>query len=62
MIVTVGGKQFEISGIAYGTVPAWKLIKHDGKPLTAEQFNQLPEADKRSLVEYVQRHIKGLSP
>jgi hypothetical protein len=60
MIVTVGGKKYEIGGIAYGTAPAWKLIKQDGKPLTHELFDKLPDADKRALVEHVQQHINKL--
>jgi hypothetical protein len=60
MIVTVGGKEYEIEGIAYGTVPAWKLIKRDGKPMTHELFDKLPDADKRALLEHVQQHINKL--
>lgn len=60
MMVTVGGKQYEIGGIAYGTVPAWKLIKQDGQPMTHELFNKLPDADKRALTAHVQQHIENL--
>ena len=59
MTVTVGGKQYVIEGIAFGTVPAWKLIKQDGKPMTHEQFDKLPDADKHALMEHVQRHIRN---
>lgn len=58
MIVTVGGKKYEIGGIIYGTLPAWKLIKQDGNPMTGERFNKLPDADKRALVAHVQERIK----
>jgi hypothetical protein len=61
MVVTVGGKGYVIEGIAYGKVPAWKLIKQqDGTPMTHELFDRLPDADKRALAEYVQRHVNGL--
>ena len=61
MIVTVENSQYVIEGIAYGTMPAWKLIKRNGTPLTAEQFNGLPDADKQALATHVQQHINGLS-
>jgi hypothetical protein len=60
MIVTVGGKEYEIAGVPYGTLPAWKLIKLDGKPMTKELFDTLPDADKRALFEHVQQHINSL--
>jgi len=60
MIVKVADKDYEISGIAYGQVPAWKLIKHNGQPLTAAQFNALPDGDKRTLVAHVEQHINNL--
>ena len=60
MIVTVGGKEYEIEGMVFGTLPAWKLIKQDGKPITHELFDKLPDADKRALMEHVQRHINSL--
>jgi hypothetical protein len=61
MIVTVGGKEYVIEGILLGgQVPAWKLIKQDGKPMTHDLFNRLPDADKRVLTEHVQRHINSL--
>jgi hypothetical protein len=60
MIVTVGGNQYEIDGIPYGTVPTWKMIKQNGTPLTKEQFDNLPDSDKRSLHEHVQQHVKNL--
>ena len=60
MMVTVGGKQYEIDGIAFGTVPVWKLIIQEGKPITHEQFNALPDADKHTLFDYVNQYIKNL--
>jgi hypothetical protein len=60
MIVNVGGNEYVIEGVAFGKVPAWKLIKHDGKPMTHELFDKLPDADKHALMEHVQRHINGL--
>lgn len=60
MIVTVGGKQYEIEGILYGMRPAWELIKQDGKPMTGDRFNKLPETDKAELFEHVQEHLKKL--
>jgi hypothetical protein len=60
MKVTVGGKEYEIGGIAYGTVPAWKLIKHGGNPMTKDQFEALADADKRALAAHVQQHINNL--
>lgn len=60
MIVDVGGKQYEISGIAYGTVPAWKLIKIGGAPMTHQQFNNLSEAEKHALAAHVQAHLRGM--
>jgi hypothetical protein len=60
MIVTVSGNKYEIGGIAYGTVPAWKLIKEGGKPMTHERFHKLPDADKGALAAHVQQHINRL--
>jgi hypothetical protein len=44
-VVVVGGRQYEINGIPFGTVPAWQLIKQGGQPMTSERFAGLPEAD-----------------
>jgi len=57
-VVTVSGKQYEIDGIPYGTMPSWRLVKHDGQPITHELFNDLPDADKRALHERVQQYIR----
>ena len=63
MIVTVGGKQYEISGGAYGEQPAWNFIKRDGEPMTAEQFRSLPVAEQQELVDYVRQHLdQGVGP
>jgi len=61
MLVTVGGREYEIGGIPYGQLPVWKLIKQGGQPMTHQMFEQLPEADKRALFDYVQQHIASLS-
>jgi hypothetical protein len=61
MVVTIGGKQYVIEGVAYGRVAAWKLIKQDGKPMTLESFNKLPDADKHSLAQHAQQYINSLS-
>ncbi len=60
MVVTVSDREYEIGGIAYGKVPAWALIKTNGRQLTAEYFKKLPDADKHALVKYVQQHIAKL--
>jgi hypothetical protein len=57
-VVTVGGKQYEIDGILYGTMPSWRLVKHDGQPVTHQLFNNLPDADKLALHEHVQQYIR----
>lgn len=58
MVVTVGGRQYEIAGLLLGgQVPAWMFIKQDGQPMTHKLFDALPDADKRTLAEYVQRRI-----
>ena len=61
MLVNVGGKDYEISGLAYGRLPAWSLIKSGGVQLTAEAFDRLPDADKVELARHVQAHINSLS-
>jgi hypothetical protein len=60
MIVMVGGKNYEIGGLLYGTRPVWELLKHDGKPMTREQFDKLADADKHALHEHAQQYIKNL--
>jgi hypothetical protein len=61
MIVTVGGKEYVIEGLLLGgQLPAWKLIKQDGKPMTHESFDKLPAADKDALFQHVQQHLKNL--
>jgi len=63
MTVTVGGKQYEISGGAYGSIPAWDLIKYDGKRMTGEQFRSLPVADQQELIEYIRKYLdQGVGP
>jgi hypothetical protein len=60
MTVTVGGKEYVIEGwLLGGQVPAWKLIKQGGVPMTHELFNKLPDADKRALTEHVQQYINS---
>ncbi len=56
MTVNVSGKEYVIEELLLGgEVPAWKLIKQGGVPVTHELFNNLPEADKRALTEHVQQ-------
>jgi hypothetical protein len=60
MVVNVGGKRYEIAGIMWGQLPAWRLVKLDGQPMTQSQFDGLPDQDKCVLARHVQRHIEGL--
>ena len=60
MRVIVGGREYEIDGLAYGTVPAWRLIKQNEQPMTHELFDKLPDADKRALIGHVQQYINNL--
>jgi hypothetical protein len=63
MIVTVGSKEYVIEGLLLGgQVPAWRLIKHSGRPMTHNQFAALPDADKRALAEHVQQYINSGHP
>lgn len=61
MLVTIGNKQYLIEGMLLGgQLPAWMLIKYEGKQMTANQFNKLPDADKLELTRHVQQHIKNM--
>jgi hypothetical protein len=60
-VVTVGGRQYEIDGIPFGTVPAWQLIKQSGQFMTSERFASLPEADQHELFAHVQQYVRELS-
>lgn len=60
MEITLHGSHFEIGGVAFGTVPAWKLIKKDGHLMTKEMFEALPDNDKQTLFTMVQHHIDNL--
>jgi hypothetical protein len=60
MKVMVGGVEYEIGGIGFGTLPAWKFIKQEGKPMTHGSFDKLPDLDKRELFEHVQQHLNSL--
>ena len=58
-IVTVGSKQYEITGwLLGGARPVWHFIRQDGKPMTHELFNALPDADKKALADHVKRHVE----
>jgi len=60
--INVGGKDYLIGGILLGGQrPVWTFIKHsNGEPMKADEFNQLPEADRRALSEAVQQNVRGL--
>jgi hypothetical protein len=57
MIVTIGGKHYEITGGGYGEQPVWQFIKQGGKPMTAEEFQSLPAAEQQELTDYVRQHL-----
>jgi hypothetical protein len=59
--ITVGGKDYVISGIPYGTLPVWQMLSRDGKKLTGEEFMALPDADKDQLMAAVQGYIDKLN-
>ena len=61
MSVGVGGSTYEISGIPYGTVPVWKLIKKDGQALTHSSFDALPGPDKIALAGHVKTYVDDLN-
>ena len=60
MKVTVGGKDYDIEGIIWGTRPAWDLIKHEGKPMTRDEFLTIRNAFLTS-AQPIQspEHLKG---
>ena len=60
MIVAVGAHQYEIFGLSYGGVPAWKMLRQNGQSITASSFNGLPEEDKHALLAHIQRYIANL--
>jgi hypothetical protein len=61
MIVTVGGKHYEIGEIGYGGNPVWRFVKRDGRPMTAAEFQSLPAAEKHELAAHVHRQIEHLN-
>lgn len=61
MNVNVGGREYQIDGIPFGSVPAWQMIKREGQPLTSEQWESLPTAEKDQLFAHVQAYINKLN-
>ncbi len=59
--VTVGGQEYVISGIMFGTRPAWDLISRAGKPIGREAFLALPDVDKQELASHVQQYLDELN-
>lgn len=59
--VTVGGLDYVIRGIPFGTNPVWRLISKDGKELTGYEFMALSDADKEALAGAVEKYIGKLN-
>ena len=47
-------RSYQISGVAWGTRPAWDFISASGAKLTREQFLALPDSDRQAPADQVQ--------
>ena len=60
ILTTVGGRSYQISGLAWGTHPPWHFIRTNGAPLTREQFLALSSSDRHELAAHVQAYLNSL--
>jgi hypothetical protein len=60
MKVSVGGVEYEVGGVPFGTLPVWRLLKVGGASMTAPQFDNLSDEDKQALAGHVQAYVKAL--
>jgi len=62
MIVRIGGEEFELEGVRFGTTPACRLRRRNGPMLTTEDFAAMPAHHRLALMALIEGEIAEADP